>query len=77
MVWNRQQLQHGIAIERCQVHLCLPSFRHAEAVAEARGLSHEGDASAPEVLELRGRALYLSGNMPMAQVGPRWQHKLA
>ena len=40
--------------------------RHAEAVAEARALTREGDASAPEVLALRGAALYGSGNMGLA-----------
>lgn len=30
-------------------------------------MSLGGDASAPEVLSLRSRALYLSGNLPMAQ----------
>ncbi|GAB4814815.1 hypothetical protein N2152v2_001861 [Parachlorella kessleri] len=62
------------AAVRLKVEALLAGGRHAEAVAEARGLSHEGDASAPEVLELRGRALYLSGNMPMAQ--QCYQHAL-
>jgi len=35
-------------------------------VAEARALTREGDASAPEVLALRGAALYGSGNMGLA-----------
>jgi len=35
-------------------------------VAEARVLTREGDASAPEVLALRGAALYGSGNMGLA-----------
>jgi hypothetical protein len=41
--------------------------RHAEAVAEARNMTLGGDAHAPEVLALRSHALYLCGNMPMAQ----------
>lgn len=36
-------------------------------MAEARGLTAGGDASAPEVLALRARALYLSGNLQFAQ----------
>ena len=54
--------------ESCATGVPFAPCRHAEAVAEARGLTHEGDSNAPEVLELRGRALYLSGNMAMAQV---------
>lgn len=45
----------------------VPSHRHAEAVAEARNMTLGGDPQAPEVLALRSRALYLCGNMPMAQ----------
>ncbi len=40
--------------------------RFAEAVAEARELRREGDASAPEVLSLRAAALYGSGNLDLA-----------
>ena len=38
-----------------------------EALSESRNLTVEGDAAAPEVLELRAAATYQSGNVEMAQ----------
>ncbi len=52
---------------RLRVEALLACGRHAEAVAEARALTRDGDASAPEVLELRARAIYLCGNVDVAQ----------
>ncbi|KAL4856376.1 DnaJ subfamily C member 7 [Chlorella vulgaris] len=52
---------------RLKVEALIGSGRHAEAVAEARNMTLGGDPQAPEVLALRSRALYLCGNMPMAQ----------
>ena len=40
--------------------------RHAEALAETRALTVEGDASAVEVLQMRAEALCASGNMERA-----------
>mmetsp|Transcript_41887 Transcript_41887/g.99368 ORF Transcript_41887/g.99368 Transcript_41887/m.99368 type:complete len:784 (-) Transcript_41887:1144-3495(-) len=48
------------------VEALIASGRVAQAVSEARGLTCYGDGNAPEVLQLRARALYLSGNMDMA-----------
>ena len=40
--------------------------KHAEALAETRGLTVEGDSAAAEVLTVRAEALYGSGNMERA-----------
>lgn len=40
--------------------------KHAEALAETRGLTVEGDPAAAEVLAVRAEALYGSGNMDRA-----------
>ncbi len=40
--------------------------KHAEALAETRGLTVEGDSAAAEVLAVRAEALYGSGNMERA-----------
>ncbi|KAK9814535.1 hypothetical protein WJX72_007492 [[Myrmecia] bisecta] len=50
---------------RCEA--LLAAQKHAEALSESRGLTIEGDAQAPEVLTFQASALYLSGNMTMAQ----------
>ncbi|PRW61266.1 DNAJ heat shock N-terminal domain-containing [Chlorella sorokiniana] len=55
------------AAVRLRVEALLHLGRHAEAVAEARNMTLGGDAQAPEVLALRSQALYLCGNMQMAQ----------
>lgn len=41
--------------------------RHAEALAEGRSLSIEGNASHPDVLAIRAGALYSAGNMQLAE----------
>ncbi len=40
--------------------------KHAEALAETRSLTVEGDPAAAEVLAVRAEALYGSGNMERA-----------
>ena len=40
--------------------------KHAEALAETRSLTVEGDPAAAEVLAVRAEALYGSGNMDRA-----------
>lgn len=41
--------------------------KYSEALAECRTLTVQGDATAAELLHLRGELHYQSGNMPMAE----------
>eukprot|EP00873_Tetraselmis_striata_P046529 jgi/Tetstr1/466793/TSEL_011263.t1 len=67
----------GIAMHTCtpqcesaqllNVEALIAAGKTSQAVNASRNLTYHGDNFAPEVLQLRARALYLSGNMQMAQ----------